>query len=619
MGKTSIDAKLLQKMFLAGASNLEAKKEWINELNVFPVPDGDTGTNMSMTIMAAAREVSKFEEPTFEGLAKAISSGSLRGARGNSGVILSQLFRGFTKAIKEVEYIDAEVIAIAFNKAVETAYKAVMKPKEGTILTVAKGFAEKISEMALETDDLDVIFTAALEHGDYVLSQTPEMLPVLKQAGVVDSGGQGLMEVLKGWYAAFCGKDIEFTQGATAGGAAVRMSSESVDTSDIKFGYCTEFIIMLEKEYNEKTELEFKAYLESLGDSIVVVSMDDIVKVHVHTNDPGLAIQKALTYGSLTSMKIDNMREEHEEKLFKEAEKAASQDSANSSDITETPGEAEATTDTVEESVAETVKEDFVENNKKDVVEETAEEVKTEILDKDNNVVDMTEEPVKPTGPRKPVGFISVSIGEGLSEIFKGLGVDQIIEGGQTMNPSTEDIINAIDKVNADTVYVFPNNGNIILAANQARFLVDDKEVVVIPSKSIPQGITALINFIDDRSTEENTARMTEEMSRVKTGQVTYAVRDTELDGKVIKENDIMGIGDKTIVAVGQNINSTAFETINELIDEETELVSIYYGEGMTEDDAEMVAEEITRAYPEVDVEVSYGGQPIYYYIMSVE
>ena len=603
MIKTSIDAKLLQKMFLAGASNLEAKKEWINELNVFPVPDGDTGTNMSMTIMAAAREVSKFENPTLAELAKAISTGSLRGARGNSGVILSQLFRGFTKEIKEVEYIDSEVIAIAFTRAVETAYKEVMKPKEGTILTVAKGVAEKAVEVAQTTDNLDEIFKAALEHGDYVLSQTPEMLPVLKQAGVVDSGGQGLMQILKGCYDAFCGKEIDFTQGATANGSgAVRMSSESIDTSDIKFGYCTEFIIMLEKDWNEKIEKDFKAYLESLGDSIVVVSMDDIVKVHVHTNDPGLAIQKALTFGQLTSMKIDNMREEHEEKLFKEAQKTD----------TETSEEVNVETN-VEEKVEETVD---------TPVEESAtveEAVETEILDKDDTVVEIKEEPVKAEGPRKPVGFISVSVGEGLSEIFKGLGVDEIIEGGQTMNPSTEDIINAIDKVNADTVYVFPNNSNIILAANQASYLVEDKEVVVIPSKSIPQGITALINFIDERSTEENTERMTEEMTRVKTGQVTYAVRDTELDGFEIKENDIMGIGDKAIVAVGQNINSTAFETINELIDDDSELVSIYYGADMTEEDAEMVAEEITKAYPSVDVEVSFGGQPVYYYIMSVE
>ncbi len=604
MVKTSIDAKLLQKMFLAGASCLEAKKEWINELNVFPVPDGDTGTNMSMTIMAAAREVTKFDEPTFSGLAKAISSGSLRGARGNSGVILSQLFRGFTKEIKEVEYIDSDVLAVAVNKAVETAYKAVMKPKEGTILTVARGIAEKVTELAQTTDNLDEIIKGAIEHGDYVLSQTPEMLPVLKQAGVVDSGGQGLMQVIKGAYDAFCGKEIDFTQGVTAGGSGVvKTSAGSSDADDIKFGYCTEFIIMLEKDWSEKIEKDFKAYLESLGDSIVVVSMDDIVKVHVHTNDPGLAIQKALTFGQLTSMKIDNMREEHEEKLFREAEAAKTAEKSEESD----PKEA-----TTEETVEETVEE---------VAEETVEEVaeETEVLDENDNVVEVKDEEIIEQGPRKPYGFISVSIGEGLSEIFTGLGVDRIIEGGQTMNPSTEDIINAIDAVNADTIYVLPNNSNIILAANQAKYLVEDKEIVVIPSKSIPQGITALINFIEDRSTEENTERMIAEMARVKTGQVTYAVRDTELDGKIIKENDIMGIGDSKIVAVGQDINSTAFETINELIDEDSELVSIYYGADRTEEDAEMVAEEIRNAYPDVDVEVSNGGQPIYYYVMSVE
>ena len=477
MAITSIDAKLLQKMFLAGAKNLEVKKEWINELNVFPVPDGDTGTNMTLTIMSAAKEVSGIENPSFESLAKAISSGSLRGARGNSGVILSQLFRGFTKEIKEVNEIDAVVIAKSFERAVETAYKAVMKPKEGTILTVAKGVAEKAIEVAAKTDDLEVIFKEALAHGDYVLSQTPEMLPVLKQAGVVDSGGQGLMEVLKGAYDCFLGKEIDLTiVGAKSSSVNVVTNESDVD---IKFGYCTEFIIMLEKEFNDKDERAFKAYLESIGDSIVCVADDDIVKIHVHTNDPGLAIQKGLSYGSLTKMKIDNMREEHQERLIKDAEKAAAAQEA--------------------------------------VVEEM---------------------------PHKDAGFISVSVGEGVNEIFKGLGVDYIIEGGQTMNPSTEDILNAIDKVNADVVYVLPNNKNIILAANQAESLVEDKRVVVIPSKTIPQGITALINYIGDCSVEENIERMTAEMTRVKTGQVTYAVRDTELDGKVIKENDIMGIGD---------------------------------------------------------------------------
>ncbi|MEE1518089.1 MAG: DAK2 domain-containing protein [Lachnospiraceae bacterium] len=554
MAITTIDAKLLQKMFLAGAKNLEAKKEWINELNVFPVPDGDTGTNMTLTIMSAAKEVSAIENPEFETLAKAISSGSLRGARGNSGVILSQLFRGFTKEIKEVKEINAEVVAKSFERAVETAYKAVMKPKEGTILTVAKGVAEKAIEVASKTDDLEVIFKEALDHGDYVLSQTPEMLPVLKQAGVVDSGGQGLMQVLKGAFDCFLGKEIDFTiEGARS--ATVNVVS-SEDEVDIKFGYCTEFIIMLEKDFTDKDEREFKAYLESIGDSIVCVADDDIVKIHVHTNDPGLAIQKGLTFGSLTKMKIDNMREEHQERLIMEAEKQAAA---------------------------------------------------------------AKEEAAKEEMPHKDAGFISVSVGEGVNEIFKGLGVDYIIEGGQTMNPSTEDILNAIDKVNADVVYVLPNNKNIILAANQAESLVEDKKVVVIPSKTVPQGITALINFIPDCSVEENVERMTAEMSRVKTGQVTYAVRDTELDGKVIKENDIMGIGDQGIVAVGQEIADTTVEMIMELVDDESELISIYYGADVTEEDAEAIAEKVSEVCSGVEVEVNYGGQPIYYYLVSIE
>ncbi len=558
MAITTIDAKLLQKMFLAGAKNLEAKKEWINELNVFPVPDGDTGTNMTLTIMSAAKEVSGIEEPDFVNISKAISSGSLRGARGNSGVILSQLFRGFTKEIKEVNEINAKVIAKSFERAVETAYKAVMKPKEGTILTVAKGVAEKAIEMANKTDNLEEIFKSAIEHGDYVLSQTPEMLPVLKQAGVVDSGGQGLMQVLKGAFDCFLGKEIDFTiEGAKSSTAAVNVVA-SDDDVEIKFGYCTEFIIMLEKDFGDKDEMEFKAYLESIGDSIVCVADDDIVKIHVHTNDPGLAIQRALTYGSLTKMKIDNMREEHQERLIKDAEKLANQQ-------------------------------------------------KEEALAK------------QATMEHKEYGFISVSVGEGINEIFEGLGVDYIIEGGQTMNPSTEDILNAIDRVNADVVYVLPNNKNIILAANQAESLVEDKKVVVIPTKTVPQGITALINFIPDNSVEENIERMTEEIGRVKTGQVTYAVRDTELDGKVIKENDIMGIGDKGIVAVGQDIKDTTIEMIKELIEEDSELVSVYYGSEVEEASAEDVVAALEELYPDIDVELNYGGQPIYYYLVSIE
>ena len=547
----TLDAVLAQKMFLAGAKNLEAKKEWINELNVFPVPDGDTGTNMTMTIMSAAKEVAAIENPDFVSLSKAISTGSLRGARGNSGVILSQLFRGFTKEVKNAEEINSTVLAKSFERAVETAYKAVMKPKEGTILTVAKGVADKTVELARKTDDLEVIIRGAIEYGDEVLNRTPEMLPILKQAGVVDSGGQGLMQVLKGAFDVFLGKEVDFTVEQPVASPAQTAGSKA--EADIRFGYCTEFIIMLEKEYTAQTEKEFKAYLESIGDSIVVVSDEDIVKVHVHTNDPGLAIQKALTYGSLTKMKIDNMREEHQERLIKDAEKAAQE-------------------------------------QKKEEKE-----------------------------PPKEYGFIAVSVGEGLSEIFKGLGVDIVIEGGQTMNPSTEDILKAVEQINAKTVYVLPNNQNIILAANQAASLTEDKEVVIVPSKTIPQGITALINFVEGQSGDENLQNMTEEMSKVKTGEVTYAVRDTQIDGKVIKENDIMGIGDAGISAVGQSVKGTTLDMLDDLIDENSELVSIYYGEGMSEEDAQELAEAVTASHAGIECEVNYGGQPVYYYIVSVE
>lgn len=548
----TLDAVTLQKLFLAGAKRIEAKKEYINELNVFPVPDGDTGTNMSLTIMAAAREVSAIENPTIAVLAKAISSGSLRGARGNSGVILSQLFRGFTKEIQEHESITVAIMAAAFERAVETAYKAVMKPKEGTILTVARGGAEKAAELVGQTDDLVYFADEVIKHMDDVLASTPDMLPVLKEAGVVDSGGQGLLEVLKGAYDAMLGKEVDITIEVSKP-VSKSTGSTSSDSVDIKFGYCTEFIIMVEKEYNLNTEKDFKGYLESIGDSIVVVSDDDIVKVHVHTNDPGLAIQRALTYGSLTSMKIDNMREEHHEKLIKEAEK----------------------------------------------VQAASAEKKDE--------------------PMKEVGFISVSIGEGVNEIFKGLGVDYLIEGGQTMNPSTEDMLNAIEQVNAKTIFILPNNKNIILAAEQAKQLTEDKEIIVIPTKTIPQGITAVINFVYDKSPEENTERMIEEMSRVKSGQVTYAVRDTTIDGKEIHQGNIMGIGDSAILTVGNAIHSTTIELVKCLVDEDSELISLYYGEEVKEEDANKVAEEIMSLYPDVDVEVHTGGQPIYYYVLSVE
>ncbi len=544
-------------MFLAGAKNLEAKKEWINELNVFPVPDGDTGTNMTLTIMAAAKEAGSIEEPTMENLAKAISSGSLRGARGNSGVILSQLFRGFTKVMKEYQALDTVALAAALQKATETAYKAVMKPKEGTILTVAKGISDKAAELSVETEDIELFMQGIIEHGDYVLSQTPEMLPVLKQAGVVDSGGQGLMQVMKGLFEGLLGKEIEESAIQNSESVKTNITIQKSEETDITFGYCTEFIIMAEKEFTISEEQEFKGYLSSIGDCVVVVSDEEVVKVHVHTNHPGQAIEKALTYGALTSMKIDNMREEHQEKLIKDAEKISK------------------------------------------------EEVKAQGYQKEN--------------PRKPVGFIAVSVGEGLDEIFKGVGVDYLIPGGQTMNPSTEDMIEAIQHVNADTVFILPNNSNIILAANQATYLVEDKKVLVVPSKTVPQGITAMINYMADRTPEENLESMTEEMNHVKTGQITYAVRNTTIDNKEIRENDIMGLGDHSILSVGNNIEAVALETIEAMMTEEAELISIYYGSDMEQEAAENFAAKVEEKYPEVDIELHSGGQPIYYYILSVE
>ena len=553
MAVKTINTELLQKMFLAGAANLEAKKEFINELNVFPVPYGDTGTNMTLTILSAAKEVKALENPDMVAIAKAISSGSLRGARGNSGVILSQLLRGFTKEIREHKEIDTITLAKACERATATAYKAVMKPKEGTILTVAKGASQKAAELAETTEDLDTFISEVINYAQEVLEKTPEMLPVLKEAGVVDSGGQGLLEVMRGAYDAFQGKEIDYSAIEASAGTKMVKPSEQAET-EIKFGYCTEFIIMLEKEFTAKDETEFKAYLESIGDSIVCVADDDIVKIHVHTNDPGLAIQKALTYGQLSRMKIDNMREEHQERLIKDAEKLAAQ-------------QAEA----------------------------------------------------KKAEPRKEVGFIAVSIGEGMNEIFRELGADYIIEGGQTMNPSTEDMLNAIDQVNAEHIFILPNNKNIILAANQAQTLTEDKDIIVVPSKTVPQGITAIINYMPDADAQTNLEAMIEGIGNVKTGQVTYAVRDTHIDDKEIHEGDIMGIGDSGILAVGQSVEETTKEMLAQLVDEDTELISLYYGQDVQEESAENFAQEIEDLYPDVDVDVHSGGQPIYYYVLSVE
>ena len=548
----TIDAKLLARMFLAGAKNLEVKKEWINELNVFPVPDGDTGTNMTLTIMSAVKEVNNLEDVQMTSLAKAISSGSLRGARGNSGVILSQLLRGFTKGIRDLEELDAVALARAVDKGVETAYKAVMKPKEGTILTVARGVADKALELAEDAEDLQTFLEDVLEEGRRVLAKTPDMLPVLKEAGVVDSGGQGLMVVLEGAFDAFMGKEVDLTFDGGESAKVVKITPQA--EADIKFGYCTEFIIVLNKEFTAEDEVDFKAYLSSLGDSIVCVADDEVVKIHVHTNDPGLAIQRALTYGSLSRIKIDNMREEHQEKLIKDAEKIAAQ---------------------------------------------------------------QAEEAAK--APKKEVGFISVSIGEGFGQIFRDLGVDYLIEGGQTMNPSTEDMLNAISKVNAEHIFILPNNKNIILAANQAKALTKDKDIIVIPTKTVPQGLTAVINYVPEKSVEDNEKDMTEEITRVKTGQITYAVRDTHIDDKEIHEGDIMGIGDHGMLAVGKEVAAVAKETVEQMVDDETELISIYYGEGFTEEEAEKLAGELEEQYDYCDVEVNCGGQPIYYCIISVE
>ena len=548
----TIDAKTLARMFLAGARNLEAKKEWINELNVFPVPDGDTGTNMTMTIMSAASEVSALENPDMETLAKAISSGSLRGARGNSGVILSQLLRGFTRSVRKSEVLDASAIAAAMERAVETAYKAVMKPKEGTILTVAKEAALKAVEIAPEAKELQPFFDEVFAHAEETLARTPEMLPVLKEAGVVDSGGQGLLEVMRGAIDGFMGKEIDYSVFEKSSSPSVTKISPQAE-ADIKFGYCTEFIILLESPVSEEEEHKFKEFLTSIGDSIVVVADEEIIKVHVHTNHPGQAIERALTYGALSRMKIDNMREEHQEKLIKDAEKLAKE-------------------------------------------QEEAEKL-----------------------PPKEAGFIAVSAGEGLTEIFRELGVDYLIEGGQTMNPSTEDMLNAISKVNAETVYIFPNNKNIILAANQARDLTEDKKIVVVPTKTVPQGITAMISFVPEKSAEENAEVMEEAISKVHTGQITYAVRDTRLDDKEIHEGDIMGIGDKGILAVGGNKEKVAEATIAEMMSDEAEVISIYYGADTSEESAEALAASVEELYPDCEVEVNRGGQPIYYYIISVE
>ena len=565
MEVTTINAELFARMFLAGANNLEAKKEWINELNVFPVPDGDTGTNMSMTIMSAAKEVAAIENPTMASLAKAISSGSLRGARGNSGVILSQLFRGFTKVIAEYDEINVQILSDSFQKAVETAYKAVMKPKEGTILTVAKGMSDRALELCDDTEDLVYFCEEVIKEGDRVLDLTPEMLPVLKQAGVVDSGGQGLMQVMKGAMDALLGKEVDYTIEETQ---AVKKEPESTGTSynieaqanqEIKFAYCTQFLIMLDTPITLQQENEFKSYLETIGDSIVVVADDEIVKVHVHTNDPGLAMQRGLTYGSLTTIIIENMKLERDEKISALKEKEM-----QSAGIPE-------------------------------------------------------EKEEKPAEPPKEMGFISVSIGEGINEIFKGLGVDYIIEGGQTMNPATEDILAAIQSVPAKTVFVLPNNKNIIMAAEQAQKLAD-RQVVVLPTRTVPMGITAMLNFDPSVNAETNTINMMAAADKVSTGLITYAARDSEYDGKRIRKGEIMALENGKIVSTSTDITKATYRLARNMCKKDSSFVTIISGCDVSDEDAEKVTEIVKAKCPN-HVEVSHirGGQPVYYYMISVE
>ena len=575
---SNIDVKMLSKMFLAGANALEAKKEYINELNVFPVPDGDTGTNMSLTIMSAAKEISELpEDATIEQFAKAMSSGSLRGARGNSGVILSQLIRGFTKVIKTETEINVTVLTNATQKAVETAYKAVMKPKEGTILTVAKGAADMANDLVSKTDDIEVFMGKIIEHCEYVLSQTPEMLPVLKEAGVVDSGGQGLVEILKGAYNALLGKEVVLS-------VDNEKKSDEVK-KELKYAYDTRFVILVSNVFNAKNEQDYKIFHESIGDKANVKVNDRLVNISVITNDPGRVLTKAMSYGAIDDIVIKNLKSDRTQ--------------------AENIGKSDSDTKEFKNTDNTSLKESDADNSSE---EETTVKIESE----------KNEAPVF-SEPPKEMGFIAVSAGEGMDNIFKGLGVDYIISGGQTMNPSTDDMVVAINNVNAKTVFILPNNKNIILAANQAQYLVEDKNVIVIPTKTAPQGITALINFMPDTSVEENEAIMNEEIQRVKTGQVTYAVRDTVINGLEIKQGNIMGIGDKDILSVGTIVEDTAFEMLGRMIDDESELISIYYGADVDEEAALDFIKDVENKYPDLDVEAHYGGQPIYYYICSVE
>ena len=546
-------------MFLAGAKNLERSRDWINELNVFPVPDGDTGTNMSMTIMAAADEVRALEDVTMAKLCKAMSSGSLRGARGNSGVILSQLLRGFCKAIRDEEELKTDILCLGFEKATETAYKAVMKPKEGTILTVARAFTEEARSLYEQDPEISMenLLSGALSYAEEVLSQTPEMLPVLKEAGVVDSGGQGLIEILKGAYDVYLGKeellsDLEEPETKDTG----------KETANVI--YCLRMTMKM-AEGREEAFQSLKQFLNPENRS-VIWEQDGIIHVHSHLEHPGELIEKAIGLGTVCEVTLEGVS----------GEKCRFESDFTAHDAQEARCDEKTTSD------------------------------------KDGG------EPQNEM-PHKEVGFVAVAAGNGLCSIFRDLGADGMIEGGQTMNPSTEDVINAIRQVNADTVFVFPNNKNIILAASQAQTMIKDRKVIVIPTKTVPQGITALISYLPDLSPEENEKQMYEEIRKVKTCSLTYAVRDTHIGGKDIHEGDIMGVGDKGILAVGKDILETSVEAACEMTSEDSELITIYYGEDVTAEDAQIVADRVAEKCPDCEVELNRGDQPVYYYIISVE
>ena len=537
-----IEGKMLRDMFVSGANNLQNHKELVDKLNVFPVPDGDTGTNMSLTISYAMKELAKVENDSITEIGKSLSKGSLMGARGNSGVILSQIIRGFSKSIEGKEQISTEDLAKAFKNGSDTAYKAVIKPIEGTILTVVRESGEYAIKAAKKEKDLLKFLEMVIDEANKSLERTPELLKNLKEAGVVDSGGKGLVLIYEGMYEALKGNPIKAKDSNDSNVSEVKQAGTSINTEDIKFCYCTEFIL----ESNSISDTEIRDIMLKYGDSLAVVGDEGIIKVHVHTNDPGLVLQDALKHGQLVTIKIENMRLQHENTLVGD-------------------------TDEIAQSVEE-----------------------------------------------KEYGFIATSMGEGLAKIFKDFGVDYIIEGGQTMNPSTEDFMKAIDSINAKNIFIFPNNSNIIMAANQAKEL-SDKNIIVIPTKNTPQGFTALVNFNADASVEENEQALMESLTMVKSGQVTFAVRDTVMNDVEVKEGNIIGIAESKLMDAGDSVDEITTSLVEKLVDEDSAIITLFYGEDVTEEDANNLRDELEEKFEDLDIELYYGGQPLYYYLISVE